>query len=195
MNGVAMTTATPPAETSKLTYEDFCTFPKDGRRHELLGGEHFMSPAPNLRHQQILGNLFAALRTLLQQHRLGKVFVAPVDVVLSAFDVVEPDLVFVSAAGAAVLTEANIQGAPDLVIEVLSESTRRHDLVTKRRLFARFGVREYWVVDPVVDSVIVYILAGGTLERRAELTLEADGVLTSALLPGFTLSLAAVFEE
>jgi Uma2 family endonuclease len=187
------TTAALPA-TSKLTYEDFCTLPTDGKRHELVDGEHFMSPAPSLRHQGILGRLFVALQLFLREHPLGVAFIAPVDVVLSDFNVVEPDLVFVSAARAGTLTEANIQGAPDLVVEILSEPTRRHDLQTKRRLYERFGVREYWVVDPVLDTVMVFHLSGVRLERSAELTLEAGAVLASAVLPGFELPLAAIFE-
>lgn len=181
-------------EIAKLTYEDFCTFPADGKRHELIDGEHFMSPAPNLKHQMIVGNLFAAFRDYLRAKPVGRVLLAPVDVVLSDFDVVEPDLVFVASDRLGILTEANIQGAPDLVVEVLSESTRRHDLVTKRRLYGRFGVREYWVIDPVVDTVLVFALAGSTLERRAELALEAGESLRSELLPGFELPLAAIFE-
>ena len=181
-------------ELAKLTYEDFCGFPADGKRHELVDGEHFMSPAPNLKHQVVIGSLFVALTSYLRGNSVGRAFVAPVDVVLSDFDVVEPDLVFVLRERFAILTEANVQGAPDLVVEVLSESTRRHDLVTKRRLYGRFGVREYWVIDPVIDTVLIFTLEGSTLERRAELELEAGSVLTSALLPGLKLPLAAIFE-
>lgn len=183
------------SETSKLTYEDFRGFPADGKRHELVDGEHFMSFSPPLRHQAVLGNLAAALDGQVRTSGLGRALLGPVDVVLSAFDVVEPDLVFVTTERLGILTEANIQGAPDLVVEVLSESTRRHDLVTKRRLYGRFGVEEYWVIDPVVDTVIVFTLAGTNLERQAELALEAGDRLTSTLLPGFELPLAALFEE
>ncbi len=190
-----MPATAPLPETSKLTYEDFRDFPADGKRHELVDGEHFMSPAPYLKHQRLVGNLYEALKRYLRGNPIGQIFLSPVDVVLSEFDVVEPDLAFVSNARRDILTEANIQGAPDLVVEVLSDSTRWHDLVTKRRLYGRFGVREYWVVDPVVDSVLVFGLAGFTLERRAELALEARDVLTSEILPGFALPLTELFEE
>lgn len=190
-----MLATAPLPETSKLTYEDFRDFPADGKRHELIDGEHFMSPAPYLKHQRLVLALGAILREFVKRTGAGEVFVAPVDVVLSDFDVVEPDLAFVSKTRRDILTEANIQGAPDLVVEVLSDSTRRHDLVTKRRLYGRFGVREYWVVDPVVDNVLVFVLAGFTLERRAELALEARDLLKSELLPGFELPLTELFEE
>jgi Uma2 family endonuclease len=116
-------------------------------------------------------------------------------VVFSNFDVVEPDLLFVSTERAEVLTERNVQGAPDLVVEVGSPSTRRRDEQTKLQLYERCGVQEYWVVDPDLDAVKVYRLVEGRYQRAAELTLAAQGVLTSPLIPGLALSLADIFGE
>src|SRR5579885_1440196 len=103
----------------KLTYEDYILFPEDGQRHEILDGEHYVTPAPTLHHQDAIGNLFLKLAPFVREHRLGKVYLSPADVLLSEHDVVQPDLFFVSNERRAILTEANAQGAPDLVIEIL----------------------------------------------------------------------------
>lgn len=184
--------------TSKLTYEDYCLFPEDGRRHELIDGEHWMSPAPFLKHQRIVAHLTRILDGWAEENATGSVFPAPVDVVLSPVDVVQPDLVYVSAGRAEILTEANIQGAPDLVVEILSGSTRRHDLVVKRRLYERFEVAEYWVIDPDIETVTVWRLVGGELARAAELSTDAPALgeasrFESPLLPGLSIALEDLF--
>jgi len=129
----------------KLTYDDFVHFPDDGKRHELIDGEHYVTPSPNRRHQKIVGELFGQIWSHLKRHPTGEIYGAPFDVVFSDFDVVEPDLLFVSNERARVLTEKNVQGAPDLVVEVGSPATRRRDEKTKLQLYERFGVQEYWV--------------------------------------------------
>jgi Uma2 family endonuclease len=187
-----MTLAQPPVE---LTYEDYLHLPEDGKRHEIIDGKHYVSPTPPTRHQIVLVNLLHHLHPMVREHRLGRVLAAPVDVVLSDTDVVEPDLLYLSTAHLDRLTEANVQGAPDLVVEILSDSTRRTDEITKRRLYERWGVAEYWVVDPVIEAVKVYRRTGeGRYERAAELTLEAGDTLTTPLLPGLQIPLQAVFE-
>ena len=122
---------------------------------------------------------------------------ARLDAVFSDVDVVEPDLVFVSKARQAdLLTAAHISGAPDLVVEIGSPSTRKRDETIKRWLYERFGVAEFWVVDPELDDEIkVYRLVDGRFERTALLSLEQGDVLTSPLLPGLTLRLAEIFRE
>jgi Uma2 family endonuclease len=115
-------------------------------------------------------------------------------VVFSDFDVVEPDLLFVSSERARVLTDKNVQGAPDLVVEVGSPATRRRDEKTKLQLYERFGVQEYWVVDPDLDAIKVYRLIEGRYQRVAELTLAHD-VLSTPIMPGLELSLADIFPE
>ena len=111
----------------QFTYEDFLLFPNDGKRHELLDGDHYVSPSPRTNHQKISGNLFVLLYVFLTDHPFGEVFCAPFDVVLSNLDVLEPDLVYVSAERASIITDDNIQGAPDLVVEILSPSSRKTD--------------------------------------------------------------------
>ena len=132
----------PASPSVRLTYEDFLDFPDDGRRHELIDGEHYVTPSPNAKHQVIVGNLHWLIRRYLEEQPRGRVFLAPFDVVFSSFDVVEPDLLYISTERLAVLTAKHVRGAPDLVVEILSEGTRRTDEVTKRRLYERFQVQE-----------------------------------------------------
>ena len=139
----------------KLTYRDLVLFPDDGKRHELIDGEHYVTASPSTRHQRVLTELLLELHVYLREQGTGRVFPAPCDVVLSEFDVVEPDLLVVTQAANGRITEANIQGAPDLVVEILSPSTKGRDRVLKLRLYEKFGVREYWIVDPVGESIEV----------------------------------------
>ena len=184
--------ATPTTQV-KLTYDDYECFPADGRRHEILDGEHFMTPAPFIRHQRLSGRLHHLLSSYFDHHPAGEVLAAPCAVVLSEVDVVEPDLLFISAERAGIATEKEIRGAPDLVVEILSDSSRRTDELIKRKLYERAGVREYWVVDPVLDAVKVYRRDQGSFGRPAELTREAGDVLTTPLLPGLALPLVSLF--
>lgn len=180
--------------SAHLTYEDYVEFPDDGKRHEIIEGDHFMTPAPRIQHQRISGRLFAALNGVVVSRRLGEVFAAPCDVVLSDENVVQPDLVFVSSTRAEIVTEENIQGAPDLMVEILSESSRKKDEVIKRKLYERFGVAEYWIVDLELESIRIYKLAQQSYGRATELSKDANDVLTTELLPGFRLSVSELFE-
>ena len=181
------------APSVKYTYDDFLNFPDDGKRHEIIDGEHYVTPSPNTKHQTICVSLVFALRTYLQGRPLGAVFVAPFDVVFSDLDVVEPDLLYISRERAGVLTENHVHGAPDLVVEILSPSTRKTDETTKRKLYERFDVREYWVVDPELETIKIYRRVDGAFARAAELTAEAGDTLTTPLLPDFSVTLADVF--
>jgi Uma2 family endonuclease len=178
----------------KFTYEDYLLFPDDGKRHELIDGDHHVTPSPRTKHQKVSGNLFLRLKEHVRRKKSGEVFAAPFDVVLSESDVVEPDLLFVSAARTSIITEDNIQGAPDLVVEILSESTRRTDEIVKRKLYERFGVTEYWIIDPELETVKVYRLRKGVYVRATELSLESRDRLRTPLLPGFDAALAEIFE-
>jgi Uma2 family endonuclease len=184
-----------PTPGLKLTYDDFVLFPDDGKRHELIDGEHYVTPSPNMRHQQISMNLLLLIGNWLEQHRVGRLFHAPFDVVFSRYDVVEPDLLYVSNERANVLTAPNVQGAPDLVIEIGSPGTRKRDETIKRNLYGRSDVSEYWIVDPAIDVIRVYRQSGGGFSRPIELSREAGDVLTTELLSGLTLPLARIFRE
>ena len=127
---------------------------------------------------------------------MGRFFYSPFDVVLSEFDVVEPDLLYMSTARAIdILTPQHARGAPELVIEIASKGTRKRDETIKRRLYERAGVTEYWVVDPEIDTIRVYRLADQRYGRALELSREAGDVLTTPLLPGLELALVAVFKD
>lgn len=182
----------------KLTYDDFLLFPDDGKRHELIDGEHYVTPSPNTRHQRISGNLYFEIRQWLAGHPVGQVFYAPFDVVFSSFDVVEPDLLYMSNERAAkILTHKHVAGVPEIVIEIGSPGTRRRDETLKRRLYARMRVGEYWIVDPDVDAIRVFRREGDELSfaRPVELSAEASDVLTTPLLPGLEIPLQRVFAE
>jgi Uma2 family endonuclease len=180
----------------KLTYDDFVQFPEDGRRHELIDGEHYVTPSPNTRHQTISGTLHGLIWTWLQSHPGGRLFHAPYDIVLSEFDVVEPDLVYFSSERAAqVLTPLHAKGVPELVIEIASKGTRKRDETIKRRLYEQVGVSEYWVVDPEVDVLRVYRREDASFGRPIELSREAGDVLTTPLLQGLSLPLGRIFSD
>jgi Uma2 family endonuclease len=178
----------------KLTYDDFVLFPDDRKRHELIDGEHYVTPSPNRKHQKVSGNLHLSIGMWLEDHPVGQIYYAPFDVIFSMFDVVEPDLLYMSNERAArVLTDDNVKGAPELVVEIGSEGTRGRDETIKRRLYERSGVAEYWVVDPEIDVVRVYRRRTDGFKRPIELTAEDNDVLTTPLLPGLSLPLARVF--
>ena len=131
----------------RLTYEDYCRLPSDGKRYEIIDGELFVTPSPFRPHQRAVTRLTSHLSTFVEENGLGEVFVAPFDVVFSRFDVVEPDLLYVSKGRLSVLTEKNVQGAPDLVVEVLSPSTAETDRTIKLKLFAACPLRRSGILD------------------------------------------------
>lgn len=177
----------------KLTYDDYCTFPEDGRRHEILDGEHAVTPAPTPRHQRAVRRLGTSLENFVAGRGLGEIFFAPIDVVLSESTVVQPDLLWISPERSHLVGASNLQGAPDLIVEVLSPATRRTDENLKRKLYERFGVREYWVVDLDIEQVKVWHLEGDFYAGPRILEAERGDVLATALLPGFSLPLRQLF--
>jgi Uma2 family endonuclease len=175
----------------RLTYDDYLLFPEDGRRHEILDGEHYVTPSPSTKHQDVSVQLTTHLNLFILEHRLGKLYSAPTDVVLSRHDVVVPDLVFISKARLALVTHPGVQGPPDLVIEILSPSTRRMDQRLKLERYESFGVQEYWVVDPDQETLTVYRLEGDRFHSSTDLT--PEDTVTTPLLPGLELPLEKIF--
>jgi len=175
-----------PVDT-RLTYDDFCLLPEDGKRREIIEGELFVTPSPQTPHQRAVMRLSVRLWQFVDSHELGEVFSAPFDVVFSEFDVVEPDLLYISNARAGVLTHKNVQGAPDLVVEVLSESTSRVDRSIKLKLYGKFGVQEYWIIDPEGPSAEIYRRGEEGLGLVAKLS--ATDALNSPMFPGFSVPL------
>jgi Uma2 family endonuclease len=180
----------------RLTYADFVLFPDDGKRHELIDGEHYVTPSPNLRHQRISGNLYYLIRAWLEEHPVGRIFYAPLDVVFTRFDIVVPDLLYIShARSGEIVTEKHVTGAPEIVVEIGSKSTRKRDETIKRRLYEERGVSEYWVIDPERDVIRVYRLDGGRFDGPAELSREAGDVLRTRHLDGLAIPLERVFAD
>jgi Uma2 family endonuclease len=177
----------------RLTYEDYVLFPDDGKRHEIIDGEHYVTAAPFVRHQRIVVYLTVSLGGFLRQNPLGELLVAPTDILLSPHDIVQPDLLFISNERSRITGEANVQGAPDLVIEILSKSTRRLDQVVKRGAYERWDVREYWMFDPFRKGADIWERTAGGLLRS--LSAAAGDVLTTPLLPGLEIPLAEVFKD
>jgi Uma2 family endonuclease len=176
--------------TIRFNYQDYLQLPED-KRYEILEGDLYVVPAPNTRHQRISKRIQTALILQIEQKGLGEVFGAPYDVVFSDENIAQPDILFVRKERIAIIGEANLPGAPDLVVEILSPGTRKKDFAIKRKIYAKFGVREYWIVDPDANTLEVltwketgYITAGvyGESER-----------LVSPLLPGIDLPLADIF--
>jgi Uma2 family endonuclease len=157
----------------------------------LLEGETNLAPAPSDKHHAVVVKLLVALYQFVTEHRLGQVRVSPYDVVLSNYDVVQPDVLYVSNARANIITPANIQGAPDLVVEVVSPSSAEYDRGYKRTLYSRSGVLEYWLVDPDTETVEVLTVSAQGLAVYA--SYRRGEALRSPLLAGLALDLGSIF--
>ena len=183
------------ARLKEWTYEDYLALPDvpGPLLYEVIDGELYRIHNPDTKHQSVLGGFLFVIASYLKQNRVGESFVIPCDVIFSRapLQYVVPDLVFVSNARAAIVTEQNIQGIPDLIVEIISLWTERHDRQIKFSLYERFGVPEYWIVDPKRNSVQVFRLSGG---RYAEaLELGPGDRLETPLLPGLSIPLSDVF--
>jgi Uma2 family endonuclease len=182
--------------TRKLTYRDFVRFPDDGQRHELIDGTHYVTPSPITRHARLCMRLIKPLADYLELHPIGEVFGARLDCVMSFFDVVEPDVAVILNDQKQIITKKNVRGAPALVAEVLSPGTSRRDRRQKRDLYAREGVREYWIIDPDDNVVTVFRRnTQGEFPIVATLQASAGETLTTPLLPDFALELSHYFRE
>lgn len=181
--------ASKAADGSRYTYADLEAFPEDHFRREIIDGELFVTPSPNVRHQRTVTVLTARLFAY-QQTNGGEVFPAPLDVYFADDSVVEPDVLFVCAQHADQLAVKFVSGAPDLVAEVSSPTTRRLELVRKRDLYQLYGVPEYWYVDLDIDRVEVYRLVEGVYGTPE--MLGAGQKLEPTELPGFSISVKEV---
>lgn len=175
----------------KLTYEDYVNIPGD-ERYELIDGELILAVTPNEIHQRVSKRLLWLLMQV-EESGFGWVYHAPFDVVLSDTDVVQPDLLFVSKDRADIITPANVQGAPNLVVEILSPSTAQRDWTQKRDLYAKYGVRELWLVAP--DARLVWVMALTDGEYAITGVYKDGQTLISPTLAGLTIDLGYVFGE
>ena len=164
----------------------------EAKRYELMDGELFVLPSPTPRHQTVVGNLSFAFGAFVQRHRMGKVYFAPLDVVLSDHDVLQPDVIFISEGRQGFITESNINGPPDLVVEVLSPSTQERDRTAKRTIYARYGVREYWLIDP--ETRTVEVLKADEPDFETVHVFPEGTAATSPVLQGLEVTVSSLFE-
>lgn len=142
--------------TVKLTYEEYRLFPDDGRRHEIIDGVHYVSPSPNTDHQKVSRHIQFSLYEQIELAGLGQVYDAPMDLELTPTDVVQPDLIVVLAENSDMILPSRLRGVPDLVVEILSPSTKDIDRTLKRSLYEAQGVPEYWIIDVEERTVTRY---------------------------------------
>lgn len=181
------------AQNKIYTYEDYLTFPEDSWGYQIIEGELVVSPSPKTIHQAVLMNLSLAISVFVRNKKCGEVFFAPFDVILDNHNIVQPDILFISNENKDVLTEDNVKGAPDLIVEVLSQSTRQFDLLGKKDVYQKFGIKEYWIIDPENKSVAVYFLEKGQYAIHNQE--EKEGIISSKILNGFKLSLKEIFNS
>jgi Uma2 family endonuclease len=178
------------------TYRELVALPEDQLRHELIDGEHLVTPSPAIPHQVILWNLTQLLGPYLRANPIGTALAGPVDVKFSLFTVMVPDLVYFTAERfARVVNAKHATAAPDLVVEILSPGTRRRDKGRKRAIYDREGVREYWIVDPEARSITALRRPrpDAALTHVTTATLAADATLESPVFPGLRIPLREVF--
>ena len=178
-------------QSQLTTYDDYRQLPDDGFQHQIIGGELYMTPAPTPYHQEISLNISVALSKHANQHGLGKVYTAPVDVILSMTDVVQPDLVFVARERLNIITKKNIVDAPDLVVEILSEHTETIDRKKKLALYEKHGVKEYWIVDPQGKTIDQFLLKENSFQLKA--TISGTQKLSSEVLENLSLAAEDIF--
>jgi Uma2 family endonuclease len=176
----------------RWTYEEHYKL-EDDQRYEIIDGNLIMVPTPDRWHQDGLSNLHFLLRLYLAKNKVGHVFFAPFDVVLDSENVVQPDIIFVSTANLGIIEKRAIFGAPDLLVEMLSPSSIRRDLRDKKTLYARFGVKEYWIGDPENKTMEILTLRGGRYQRYC--AAKEKGKLASKVLPGLELELADILSD
>lgn len=188
-----MTSTQPRTKRQLLTYDDYLTFPdNDGIRKEIIEGELFMSPAPSMKHQSISKKIFRLLDDYITKNNLGDVWYAPCDVIFSNINIMQPDILFISNENHEILTALNIKGAPDLIIEILSPSTIENDRIIKKQVYEKFGVKEYWIVDPEQETIEGWTLKQGRFQlfQKAQKT----DIFRSKLIQGLELDLAPIFQ-
>src|SRR5438105_6603632 len=180
------------AKTPLITRHDYQEMPEGPPYFQVIEGKLLMSPSPNTFHQDIAGNVYAILHSYLTRHPIGSAHIAPLDVYLSEINIFQPDVIFVSDQRRSIITEHGIEGAPDLVVEILSPGTARYDKGSKRKVYARTGVQELWLVNPELRLVEVYELTRDA--ERPAATPGENATLSSLLLPGLRIKLSEIFE-
>lgn len=181
------------ALTEPFTVADYRAIPEGPPYYQLIEGELIMSPSPNRFHQVVARNLFRLLDDFVRRHSIGEVYFAPVDVYLSDSTVVQPDVLFVAAASRGLLVDEGVRGGPDLVVEIISPSNAQLDLRRKRPLYARHGVKELWLVDPVLEQIHRYDFAADV--AKPVRIVDRDENFETPLLPGLVVAASEVFKR
>ena len=181
-----------PPQRKVFTYQDYLDLPEDSHQHQVINGELVMTPAPYTIHQKTSRRIIEEFIDFLKTNSVGEVLYAPVDVVINETNVFQPDILFVSDENSKIITQKNVTGPPDLVIEILSPSTGYYDLTEKKEIYAEFGVKEYWIVDPKKKWVEIYI--NETRKFKSEQRLEKSGILKSLTLSRFEIRMEKIFQ-
>ena len=181
-----------PVAVKKLTYQDYLKIPEDNLRHEIIDGEHFVTPSPMTNHQDVSAQLFFIIFQWIKKHNPGKLLAAPFDVILSRNNIVVTDIIYISKAHLSVVTEKNIQGAPDFIIEILSPSTSKRDLGIKKNIYETSGVEHYWIVDPDQKTIQTFHLENSRYVLLSAFNLREP--LTSSLFPRLSISMTFLVE-
>lgn len=176
----------------QFTYNDYLLLPEE-RRYEIIDGELFMVPAPLTHHLKITRNLFKPIDNYVESNQIGETLFAPVDIIFTKTDIVQPDILFILNENMTILTDENVQGAPDLVVEILSPSSIKRDRELKMKLYSFFGVKEYWIADPDECTVEVYALKNQVLTLHKQYQ-KAES-MRSVLLHDLKIPLSSVFES
>lgn len=177
-------------EKKKYTYEDYLKISED-KRYELIHGELLMTPSPVPNHQRILKKIGFLLERFVSENKSGEIFIAPCDVYLDDENVVQPDILFISQNRLDIIGEKNIQGAPDVVVEIVSENSAYRDMVQKKSIYAKFGIQEYWLVIPEAEEIEIYIIKDKSYQSYKKYS--KDDILESNLLKGLKIRLREIF--
>ena len=178
-------------KVEKYTYLEYALLP-EGAPYHLINGELIMTPAPGIFHQIILRNLGFRMFNYVENNKLGMILFAPVDVYLDKYNVLQPDIIFINSKRSNIIKKKFIEGAPDLIVEVLSQATSKSDLTRKKDLYEKYGVKEYWIIDPDISSIIIYNYKNNLytpVDKK-----EKTGILNSTIITGFYVELSHIFK-
>jgi len=177
--------------TKHLTYPDYVQLtPPDSSQYQLIQGELITMTSPNTRHQSIILNISFHLLSFLNKNALGKLFISPMDVVFTDGDVYQSDILFILESNQHIIEDTKINGVPDMIVEVLSPSNAYYDLVVKKKIYEKCGVREYWIVDPIQNTLDLYVLHNNKFQHKIQI--EKKGKIPSEIFPDLELQLETI---
>lgn len=177
-------------KNKKYTANDYMNLPQ-GAPFQLIEGELVYMSAPTTKHQEISGNLYFEIQTYLQKNTLGKVYFAPLSVKFDDNNVVEPDILFVSIKKQTIITEKGIEGVPEFVVEILSKGNVQNDRKRKMKMYGNFGIDEYWIINPILETVEVYYNRLSIMVKQQ--TAKKGEIIKSKAIQGFELEVGKIF--